>query len=642
MNKELRSSFFNLLLQRTGPYYLVIALALAQAVVTPLGIGLAALILFYNAGFSSGELTRLALFTFALIAIRNVFLLIGTYFANRPLVSRLTKWKKGATLERGSQEEFRAWHQITNLSWRYISISLAGLIIFVLLPVLFYTRTVMSASQDQQLYTAIAGIASGLGLAILEVLLIEQMTAPVREILVPSQFESQLAGFSGLRLLSKFIIVVIALILVSALTIAPIGYHQTTRVLYEEIGSLEVLSDLQIQSIVTTLFALIIGLGLSSLMAGSISRPIGRMVDTFRKVEGGDLSQRVAITATGEVGELAVYFNRMIERLEELQLGLEKRVQERTEQLRSTIEVGQVASSILEPGELVSRVVNLITERFGYYYAAIFLVDATGRWAELKDATGAAGQALKSQSHRLEIGGKSMVSAAILKREARIALDVGAEPVRFNNPLLPQTRSEIALPLVVGDRVVGALDVQSTQEAAFDEENIHTLQGMANQVAIALDNARLFQQIQASLEELRAAHRLYVTEAWSKTAHDNLRIEYEAGGESDPARGAGHPIEVPLTLREQPIGTLSMESGTEWSPEERNLIEAVATQTALALENARLLEESQQSALRERLTAEIISKIWASPNMDSILHTTVKEVGRALRADEATIEINIE
>lgn len=642
MNKELRSSFFNPLLQRTGPYYLVVTLALAQVVVTPLGIALAALILFYNAGFSPGELTRLALVTLALMVIRNIFLLIGAHYANRSLVSRLTKWKKNETLERGSREELRAWHQITNLSWRYISIALTGLIVFVLLPVLFYMRTAMSASQDQQLYTGIAGIAAGLGLAVLEVLLIERMMAPVREILVPSQFEAQLAGFSGFRLLSKFTIVVFALILVSVLMIAPIGYHQTTRVLYEEIGSLKVLGDLQIQSLFATLFALLIGLGLSSLMAGSISRPIRRMVDTFKKVEEGDLGQRVAITATDEVGELAVYFNRMVERLEELQSGLEKRVQERTEQLRSTIEVGQVASSILEPGELISRVVNLITERFGYYYAAIFLVDETGRWAELKDATGTAGQALKSQSHRLEIGGKSMVSAAILKREARIALDVGAEPARFDNPLLPQTRSEIALPLMVGDRVVGALDVQSTEEAAFEEENIHTLQGMANQVAIALDNARLFQQIQVSLDELRAAHRLYVTEAWSKTAHENLHFEYEAGGESDPARRAGNPIEIPLTLREQPIGTLSMESGTEWSPEERNLLEAVATQAALALENSRLLEESQQSALRERLAAEIISKIWASPNMDSILHTTVKEVGRAMRADEATIEINIE
>jgi GAF domain-containing protein/HAMP domain-containing protein len=642
MNKEPRFSFFGTLLRRTGPYYPVITLALAQVIVTPLGVALAALILSYNAGLSSEDLTRLALFTFSMVVIRNIFLLVGAHYANRSLVSRLRKWKRGETLERGSQEEIRAWRQATNIAWRYISIAFAALIVLVLPAVLFYAQRVIFATQDQQLYTSIAGITAGLGLAVLEVLLLERMMIPVREILVPLQFENQLVGFSSFRLLSKFIIVVFALILISALLIAPIGYHQTTRVLYEEIGSLKVLSDLQIQSVIATMFALLIGLGLSFLLASSISQPVGRMVDTFKKVEAGDLSQRVSITATDEVGELAVYFNRMVERLEELQSGLEKRVQERTEQLRSTIEVGQVASSILEPGELISRVVNLITERFGYYYAAIFLVDSSGRWAELKDATGAAGQALKSQSHRLEVGGKSMVSSAILKREAQIALDVGAEPTRFNNPLLPQTRSEIALPLMVGERVVGALDVQSTQEAAFDEETIRTLQGMANQVAIALENARLFQQIQFSLDELRAAHRLYVTEAWSKTAHENLHFEYEAGEESDSARKAGNQIEIPLTLREQPIGVLSMESGAEWTPEERNLLEAVATQAALALENARLLEESQQSALRERLAAEIISKIWASQNMDGILHTTVKEVGRALRADEATIEINIE
>jgi GAF domain-containing protein len=318
---------------------------------------------------------------------------------------------------------------------------------------------------------------------------------------------------------------------------------------------------------------------------------------------------------------------------------LENRVAERTEQLRTTIEVGQVANSILEPSELISRVVNLITERFGYYYAAIFLVDSTNRWAELKDATGEAGKILKSQNHHLEIGGMSMVSSAITKREARVALDVGIEPVRFDNPVLTQTRSEIALPLMIGDHVIGALDVQSTEEAAFDQENIITLQGMANQVAIALENARLFQQTQQNLEELRAAHRLYVTDAWSGISHERNRYDYSIKGEAESPESPTKTVEVPITLHEQSIGSLSLEGRQDWTPEERNLIEAVASQAALALENARLLEESQQLALRERLVAEITGKIWASPSTDLILQTAIKEIGRALRADEVTINL---
>lgn len=628
------------LLKWTGGYYLIVVLALAQIIVTPLGILLAALVLFYNADMTSDQLRNLAFFTASIMLARNVVLLSGAHLNNRQAVSRLARWKKGEHLESGSEEESRAWRQITTLSWRYIAVAFTSFLGLVLLPALIYMRTSLSASPDQSIYTLIAGFVAGLALALLEVLLIERMLLRAREILIPAKFETQIKGVTGFRLLGKFIIVVFALILISVLLVAPIGYHQTTRVLFEEIGSLKVLTDLQVQSLVAAFFALLIGLGLSFLLTRGISLPIAQMINIFKKIEQGDLSQRVTVTATDEVGEMAVYFNHMVERLEELQTSLERRVAERTEQLRATIEVGRVASSILEPGELITRVVNLITERFGHYYAAIFLVDPSGQWAELKDATGTAGQALKAQGHRLEIGGKSMVGSAITKREARVALDVGAEPVRFDNPLLPHTRSEIALPLLLGDHVVGVLDVQSTQEAAFDEENVNTLQGMANQVAIALENARLFQETQKSLNELRAAHRLYVADAWLKMDRDRLEYEFKASSAPEAAGMAAESINIPLTIREQPIGQISMEGSSEWTTEERILIEAVATQAALALENARLLEDSQQMALRERLASEIIGKIWSSTNIELILQTAVKELGRALRADEAIIELN--
>jgi GAF domain-containing protein/HAMP domain-containing protein len=641
MNKTISpTTFLNRLLQRTGGYYIIAVLAMAQLIVTPLGIGLAALILFLNAEFPAPDLMKLALFTGALMLIRNVILLVGAHFSNRPLVSRLGNWKHGQELTTGSTEEQAAWKQVNLLSWRYIAVAFTSLMVFVLIPTLLFARQVISASQDQVTYTLIAGIVAGISLALLEVLLIEQMLLPARNILLPGNYDAQMKGILGFRLLGKFIIVVVAIIFVSALLIAPIGYHQTIKVLYEEIGSLKVLTDLQIQSVIVAGFAVLVGLGLSFLLARSISNPVGQMINVFQKVEGGDLGQRVDVTSSDEVGQLAVHFNHMADRLEELQTSLERKVNQRTEQLRATIEVGQVASSILDPTILISKVVNLITERFGYYYAAIFLADASGRWAELKDATGEAGTTLKAQGHRLEIGGKSMVGTAITKQEARIALDVGSEPVRFNNPLLPQTRSEIALPLTVGNRVVGALDVQSTQEAAFDQENIDTLQGMANQVAIALENARLFQETQRNIEELRTTQRLYITDAWSGIIRDQGNLEFSSGSSGEQSSD-GLTVEVPIALRDQIIGSLTMQAETELTAEERNLIESVATQAALALENARLLEASQQLALRERLVAEITGKIWASPNTDIILQTAIKELGRALRADEATIELKV-
>jgi len=205
-----------------------------------------------------------------------------------------------------------------------------------------------------------------------------------------------------------------------------------------------------------------------------------------------------------EIGDLALSFNSMTAQLRGIVSTLEERIQARTEQLRASADVGRTAASVLEPDDLLRSVVNLITERFGFYYAAVFTADSQGRYAVLREATGEAGRVLKAQGHQLEIGGQSMVGYAIARRRLRIALDVGVEAVRFANPLLPGTRSEIALPLVVGDQVLGALDVQSTEEAAFDESKAAVLQSMADQIAIALSNALSYTETQAVARRSRA------------------------------------------------------------------------------------------------------------------------------------------
>jgi GAF domain-containing protein len=173
-------------------------------------------------------------------------------------------------------------------------------------------------------------------------------------------------------------------------------------------------------------------------------------------------------------------------------------VQRRAEQQATAAEVSQATISMLNPDELIVQSVELIRDRFsrsaGVYYAALFLVDETGRWARLRHATGEAGRVLLERGHKLEVGPTSMVGWATSKRRARVALDVGVEPVRFANPLLPQTRSEIALPLIVGEHVLGALDVQSTLSGAFAPVDVAVLQTMADQLAVAIQNARLFDQ----------------------------------------------------------------------------------------------------------------------------------------------------
>jgi PAS domain S-box-containing protein len=167
-------------------------------------------------------------------------------------------------------------------------------------------------------------------------------------------------------------------------------------------------------------------------------------------------------------------------------------LQRRNMQMMAAADVSRAATQIHDVQELLDRCVDLIRTNFGFYYAAIFLIDEAGEWANLRAATGEAGSKLKEQAHKLGVGSQSMVGWVTANNAARIALDVGEEAIRFDNPLLPKTRSEMALPLRVRGEVIGALDVQSTGLRAFTDEDIQSIQMMADQVAIAIENARLF------------------------------------------------------------------------------------------------------------------------------------------------------
>ena len=196
------------------------------------------------------------------------------------------------------------------------------------------------------------------------------------------------------------------------------------------------------------------------------------------------------------------------ELLEETVARRTRDLEHRAIQLATAADVGRAAASLLDLDSLSLRVVELVRDRFDLYYAGMFLLDETGTQAVLQAGSGEAGRIMKGQGHSLEVGGQSMVGAACARREARIALDVGEEPVRFDNPVLPETRSEMALPLMMGDRVLGALDVQSTEAAAFSEEDVTALQLVADQVAVAVDNALKFSEEGAVLEATSPLYRI--------------------------------------------------------------------------------------------------------------------------------------
>jgi GAF domain-containing protein len=328
---------------------------------------------------------------------------------------------------------------------------------------------------------------------------------------------------------------------------------------------------------------------------------------------------------------------------EQAQLGQQSSEKDRLiRQLHTAADISRSISGTLVTHKLLQEAVDLILNRFELYYVGIFFADASERYAVLEAGTGDAGKAMIADRHKLPIAESSMVGWTIIHRQARIALDVGQEAVRFANPHLPNTRSEMALPLISKDRAIGALSVQSEKPEAFNQEDIIVLQNIADTLATAVENARLFEETQHNLEELRASQRAYVTKSWSGTAKEHQGYDYSAMADELAPGAEVSSIDVPLVLREQVIGQLHLEGQQDWTPEERSLVEAVATQAALAMENARLLDESRQMALRERIAAEITGKVWASPNTDFILQTAIKELGRALRADEATIELKVD
>jgi GAF domain-containing protein len=391
-----------------------------------------------------------------------------------------------------------------------------------------------------------------------------------------------------------------------------------------------------------------------------------------------NLEQRVA-ERTHEYEEAIVRTQRAYAQLHEAHQKLEVttyQAQRRAMQLETAAEISRAATSVLEPDELVLQAVDLIRDRFDLYYAGLFLLDESGHWAVLRAGTGEPGRQMLKAGHKLEVGGQSMVGWCTANAQARIALDVGEEAVRFDNPLLPETRSEMALPLISRGRVIGALDVQSVEALAFSDEDIAVLKTMADQIAVAIDNARLFTEAQARLEEVQAVHRSYLQASWDEFLPTRATTSYEhvqpdmtllreaalpgiehamaqqrtmtLSGSGDDGGGETQTQSVlvaPITLRGQVIGALGLQEaeGTrQWTADEITLVEAVAEQMALAIENARLFEATQARARRERLIREITGKVQGSVDLDSILQTTVQELGKALGASQAVVRLGTE
>ncbi len=331
----------------------------------------------------------------------------------------------------------------------------------------------------------------------------------------------------------------------------------------------------------------------------------------------------------------------------------EKALQRGTMRLQMAADVARSAAVTHGMDDLLERTANLIQDHFGFYHTGIFLVDEQGEYAVLKAATGEAGRTMLERGYQLEMDEISTVARVASTGQSCIALDVGADAVHFENPLLPETRSEITLPLQVGGRVIGALDVQSREPAAFDGDDLVASQAVADQLAVFIENARLLQEMEQTMRDLEAASGRYTQESWAVVSQRSERplgyrysragVEPVAGPCQDSEPAAGGTLAVPITLRDQVIGMLDLRSeGETFSPETVSLVEEVAGRLALAMENARLLEDTRRRAQQEQLLRAATAHMHESSDMETVLKTAADEMYEALGLDEVVIRLTME
>ena len=399
-------------------------------------------------------------------------------------------------------------------------------------------------------------------------------------------------------------------------------------------------------------------------------RPIMTLTETANAIAQGDLTRTLVVEGEDEIGMLAQAFNTMTGRLSELVRTLESRVGARTKELERraeylaiTAQVSLVANAILDVDQLLERIVTLLSERFDFYHTGIFMVADDREWAVLRTVSSDGGRAMLARGHRLRVGQQGIVGYVSGTGRPRIALDVDVDTVWVKNPDLPDTRSEMALPLMTGNQVMGVLDIQSTAPNAFSTEDIETLRILADQVAVAIQNARLFQRSQQSIRELQRAYGVVGLQGWAVRTSRWVGYTYTPEAMAPWVRGEPLPalavkfalpvedtqitevtntLAVPLRLiGGDRFATLHLRRDKEypWTTLEKQFVQQAVQSMAQSLEVARLLESTRDRAARDRLIGDIGGRLRATLEPDAIMRATVQSLGRALGAQLTTIEM---
>ena len=320
-----------------------------------------------------------------------------------------------------------------------------------------------------------------------------------------------------------------------------------------------------------------------------------------------------------------------------------------TKKLRAVAEVTSTAASLRNFENLISLTASIISDQLGYYHVAIFLLDEQRQFAILRSTSTEGGLRMLARGFRFPVGQLGIVSSVAQIGQPHIALNAGDDKIFFNNPDLAETQSEIALPLKSGDEIIGVLDIQSLKPNDFTKEDISILSILADQVAIALQNALLFDESQRALREANVESLQASRRAWQEYVETVQTRGYRYDGikseplkDAQPSNRENDPLLIPVQLRGQTIGRLKLSAADpsrQWTDDELIIMSATAERVALALEGARLLDEAQKRATREAFLSDVATKLSTSFQLDSILRDTVQELGQTLKNSTVTFQL---
>jgi len=421
------------------------------------------------------------------------------------------------------------------------------------------------------------------------------------------------------------------------------------------------------------LFAIIIAIAAVAISADSISTPISSLAETAKRFASGELGARATVELKDEIGDLGRAYNQMAEQLQNIIGRLEQRVSDRTSELESqsnrlrvAAEIARDATTSRNLSELLEQTGLLIQERFGFYHTGIFLLDHDREYAMLTSSPTDAGKQMIANKHKLRVGEVGIVGRVAATGESRVTLDTELDALHFNNPLLPFTRSEMALPLKVQNNLIGVLDVQSTEPNAFHNEDIAIMQLLSDQLAAAIERARLLEQVEKNLSDLEQAYGRFTREGWRALDQsglltnagyhfDNVRIQpiHEPPTLGNEAIQVGntvisrngkmakdeYTVAIPIKLRGQAIGAVTAKLREGYSQNTITTMELAIERLAASLESARLYEEARLRADHEQSISQVATAISASTDYEEILRTTVREIGSILNGTDVAIQI---